>query len=69
MDDPQLSFQLAQAIEDMDFQSTLLRDRSEASRLQRITEFLKSYVPRIKETSRMQELAPKNGFGHHPVGI
>ena len=32
-DDPQLSFQLAQAVQDMDFQSVLLRDRSEASRL------------------------------------
>jgi Lon protease-like protein len=69
VNDPQLSFQLAQAIQDTDFQSQLLRDRSEASRLRHIAEFLKSYVPRIKQTSRMQELAPKNGFGHHPVGI
>jgi Lon protease-like protein len=69
LDDPQLSFQLAQAVQDMDFQSLLLRDRSEANRLRRLTEFLKSYVPRIKETSRMKELAPKNGFGHHPAGI
>ena len=69
MNDPQLSFQLAQAIQDTDFQTQLLRDRSEASRLRQIAEFLKSYVPRIKQTSRMQELAPKNGFGHHPVGI
>jgi Lon protease-like protein len=67
--DPQLSFQLAQAIRDTDFQSLILRDRSEASRLHRIAEFLKGYVPRIKQTSRMQELAPKNGFGNHPVGI
>ena len=69
MNDPQLSFQLAQAIQDMDFQSLLLRDRSEISRLRHLTEFLKSYVPRIKLTSRMKELAPRNGFGHHPAGI
>jgi len=69
MEDPQLSFQLAQAIQDMDFQSLLLRDRSEASRLRQIAEFLKGYVPRIRQKSKMQELAPKNGFGHHPVGI
>jgi Lon protease-like protein len=68
-DDPQLSFQLAQAVQDMDFQSQLLRDRSESSRLRQFTEFLKSYIPRIKQTSRMKELAPKNGFGHHPAGI
>jgi hypothetical protein len=69
LDDPQLSFQIAQSIQDVDFQSRLLRDRSEANRLRQLAEFLKSYVPRIKETSRMKELAPKNGFGHHPAGI
>jgi Lon protease-like protein len=69
LDDPQLSFQLAQAIEDMDFQCILLRDRSESSRLRQLADFLKGYVPRIKETARMKELAPKNGFGHHPAGI
>lgn len=69
LDDPQLSFQLAQGIQDMDFQSLMLRDRSESSRLRQFTEFLKGYVPRMKATSRMRELAPKNGFGHHPAGI
>jgi Lon protease-like protein len=69
MDDPQLSFQLAQAIQDTDFQCLLLRNRSEASRLRELATFLKSYVPRIKQTSRMKELAPKNGFGHHPAEL
>ena len=69
MDDPQLSFQLAQGIPDTDFQSLLLRNRSEASRLRELTTFLKSYIPRMKETSRMKELAPRNGFGHHPAGL
>jgi ATP-dependent Lon protease len=69
LDDPQLSFQLAPAIQDTDFQCVLLRDRSESSRLRQLAEFLKTYVPRVKETSRMKELAPKNGFGHHPAGI
>ena len=69
LDDPQLSFQLGQAIQDMDFQGLLLRDRSEVSRLRQLAEFLKSYVPRVKLTSKMKELAPKNGFGHHPAGV
>jgi ATP-dependent Lon protease len=69
LDDPQLSFQLAQAVQDMDFQGLLLRDRSETSRLRHLSEFLKSYVPRVKVTSKMKELAPKNGFGHHPAGV
>ena len=34
-----------------------------------LAEFLKSYVPRVKLTSKMKELAPKNGFGHHPEGV
>src|SRR5579863_8499958 len=42
LDDPQLSFQIAQAIQDMDFQNQLLRDRSEASRLRQLAEFLRS---------------------------
>jgi ATP-dependent Lon protease len=67
LDDPQLSFQIAHAIEDLDFQSRMLRDRSESSRLRQLADFLKGYVPRIKQTARMRELAPKNGFGHHPA--
>ena len=67
-DDPQLSFQLAQGIQDTDFQNLLLRDRSEASRLRHLSEFLKQYVPRIKQIAKMKELAPKNGFGHHTSG-
>jgi Lon protease-like protein len=67
-DDPQLSFQLAQAIEDRNFQSLILRDRSEASRLRQLAGFLKQYVPKIKQIARMKELAPRNGFGHHPAG-
>lgn len=70
LDDPQLSFQLAQALHDsMDFQNRLLRDRSEANRLRQLARYLKEYVPRLKETARMKELAPKNGFGHHHVEI
>jgi Lon protease-like protein len=69
LDDPQLSFQLAQAIQDTDFQCLLLRDRSETSRLRQLADFLKSYVPRMKETSRMKELAPRNGFGHYPAEV
>ena len=61
--DPQLSFQLAQSIQDVDFLNTLLRSRSETERLKHLNEFLSEYVPRQRKISRMRELAPRNGFG------
>ena len=67
--DPQLSFQLSQAIQDMDFQSMMLRNRSEPDRLKQFNTFLAQYVPRMKQTSKMKKLAPLNGFGHKPTGL
>ena len=69
LSDPQLSFQLAQLLEDLDFQSVILRTRSETERLKQISQFLYNYVPRLKETTRMKQLAPLNGFGHKPAGL
>ncbi len=68
LDDPQLSFQLAQAVQDLDFQSIMLRNRSEADRLKQLSTFLNQYVPRVKETSKMRQLAPLNGHGHKFTG-
>lgn len=67
--DPQLSFQLAQSIEDLDFLSMLLRNRSEVDRLNQIAEFLMEYIPKVRETKRMKELAPRNGHGMAPSGM
>jgi len=67
--DPQLSFQLAQSVDDLDFQSVMLRNRSEADRLKQLNQFLNQYVPRLKQTVRMKQLAPLNGFGHKPAGL
>ena len=67
--DPQLSFQLAQGVEDLDFQALLLRNRSETERLKQLSQFLNQYVPRLKQTNKMKQLAPLNGFGHKPDGI
>ena len=43
--DPQLSFQLAHAVEDLDFLSILLRSRSEAQRLKQLTDYLARQTP------------------------
>lgn len=67
--DPQLSFQLAQSLQDTDFQAVLLRNRSEADRLKQLSAFLNQYVPRLKQTTRMKHLAPLNGFGAKPAGL
>ena len=61
--DPQLSFQLAQSLRDLDFQDRLLRSRSETARMKQLNEFLSRYVPRERQTLRMRTLAPMNGFG------
>ncbi len=68
LDDRQLSFQLAQSIEDVDFQSLLLRNRSEAERLKQLSNFLVQYIPKLKETARMKQLAPMNGHSHKLAG-
>jgi Lon protease-like protein len=69
MKDPQLSFQLAQAVPDLDFLSALLRQRSESRRLQQLSQFLAEYVPRQRTIERMKDLAPTNGFGRKPAGL
>ncbi|HKW96773.1 MAG TPA: LON peptidase substrate-binding domain-containing protein [Bryobacteraceae bacterium] len=66
--DPQLSFQLAQALQDLDFLSVLLRNRSEVERLKQLTDYLARQIPRLREASRMRKLAPLNGHGTAPSG-
>ena len=67
--DPQLSFQLAQAVPDLDFLNALLGHRSETARLKELNHYLGTYLPRQKSVERMKELAPKNGFGHKPADL
>jgi Lon protease-like protein len=63
LSDPQLSFQLAQAVPDLDFLSGLLRQRSESRRLQQLNQFFAEYIPRRRAIERMRQLAPTNGHG------
>jgi Lon protease-like protein len=69
MNDPQLSFQLAQAVPDLDFLSVLLKRRSERDRLKELNHYLSGYLPKQRAIERMRELAPTNGFGHKPEGL
>jgi len=65
-EDEQLSFQLAQALEDVDFLNVLLRNRSESQRLEQLTDYLARQVPRLRVAARMRKLAPLNGHGAAP---
>jgi Lon protease-like protein len=69
LDDPQLSFQLAQGLPDLDFLNTLLRTRSEAQRLRELSEFLSQFVPRQRHIARVRQVAPRNGHGGKPAGM
>jgi Lon protease-like protein len=69
LSDPQLSFQLAQAIRDTDFLSLLLRSRSETQRLKELGDFLTQYVPRQKHVAQIRAVAPMNGFSAKHVNI
>jgi Lon protease-like protein len=69
LQDPQLSFQLAQAVSDLDFLSGLLRQRSETARLKTLAAFLAEYVPKQQVIERMKSLAPTNGHGAKPAGL
>jgi Lon protease-like protein len=69
LSDPQLSFQLAQAVQDMDFLSLLLRNRSEPQRLKQLADYLARLAPKLREASRMRKLAPLNGHGTAPTGM
>ena len=69
LEDPQLSFQIAQAVPDLDFLNALLRQRSENVRLKELNNYLAAYIPRQRTIERMKELAPTNGFGGKPAGL
>jgi Lon protease-like protein len=68
LDDAQLSFQLAQAISDLDFQNQVLHRRSEKERLELLIGYIEQHIPRMKHAARMRRVTPQNGFGHKIVG-
>lgn len=67
--DPQLSFQLAQAVPDLDFRQTLLQMRSENERMKHLAAFLEDYVPRQQYVSHMKSASSSNGHGLLPKDL
>ncbi len=69
LNDPQLSFQLAQELPDLDFLNALLRQRSESGRLKQLNQYLEQYIPRQRTIERIKAIAPTNGFGGKHAGM
>lgn len=63
LNDPQLSFQLAQAVPDVNLRQSLLAMRSEAERLKHLAQFFPPYLSKEKQTSHFRKIVPTNGHG------
>jgi Lon protease-like protein len=68
MSDPQLSFQLALPISDLDFRQLLLSTRSEAVRMKQLADFFPGYIVRQRHKLHVKSVAPHNGHGKWPPG-
>ena len=66
LDDPQVSFQLARPVSDLNFRQLLLSTRSESSRMKQLAEFLPSFASRQRQILHAKAVAPKNGHAKWP---
>lgn len=66
---PRLSFQLGQAVDDLDFQNRLLRSRSEVERLKEFIHFTATHIERREYAARLKKAIPTNGHGHKHIDI
>ena len=66
--DPRLSFKVAFFVPDLPLRQMLLSIRSESERLRQLSDFLPEYVARVKRTTHVRKVAPKNGHGFLTIG-
>ncbi|HEY1215065.1 MAG TPA: hypothetical protein VGE93_15655 [Bryobacteraceae bacterium] len=69
LDGPQLSFQLAQFISDLDKRQTVLTLRSEVERLEYLVSILPSYLAQREKVVLAKRLAPLNGHAKHVANL
>ena len=69
LDQPQLSFQLAQPVADLGFRQSILTSRSEADRIRQLADFFPVHNLRQKRIQHVKEVAPRNGHGRGVSGI
>ncbi len=65
LNDPRLSFLLAQVSPDLSFRQMLLQIRSEADRMERVAEHLANLATRQRARDEMKRVARSNGHGKH----
>lgn len=63
LNDPQLSFQLAQAVPDLNLRQSLLAMRSEADRLKHLAQFFPPYLSKEQQIQHFRKIIPTNGHG------
>ena len=63
LDEPQLSFRLAQPVSDLGFRQALLTSRSEAERIRQLADFFPVHNLRQRRIQHVKEVAPRNGHG------
>ncbi len=61
--DPQLSFQLAQLVTDLEFRQQLLMTRSEARRMRMLADFIPTHLESQRRIRHVRAVAPTNGHG------
>ena len=62
---PQLSFQLAQGLADLEFKQQLLATRSEPVRLRKLADFFPAFAQRQLAMEQIKKVANTNGHGRH----
>lgn len=63
LNDPQLSFQLAQLVPDLELRQSVLGMRSEADRLKFLAQFFPPFLAREKQRAHFRRIVPQNGHG------
>ncbi len=66
-ENPQLSFALAEPIEDPAFRQSLVIARNEADRLRRLAEYFRKFSAKEKRTRDVKDLASRNGHGKRGI--
>ena len=61
--EPQVSFRLARAVEDLGLRQVLLSARSETERLRQLAEFFPAFLIRQRRIERVKQVARRNGHG------
>jgi hypothetical protein len=67
LDAPQLSFQLAQFISDLDKRQTVLSLRSEVERLQYLVTTFPDYIVQRERVALAKRVGPLNGHAKHVI--